>query len=478
MHSSCPASAAAGEALPPGGGQGGPKPTTDMRLLVALAIPMIVGQAMQVGLHAIDAVMVTRLGVDSLVAAAMGNNAAALFYFIGVGFGSTVPVLAARAFGAGDRSRLNLVLRHGLTVSLFYSVACVAVFVVLVNRILPLFGPAEFAEAARPYAVLLIVSLVPALLLQNLRGFAEAQNRPWLPLANIGVGVGLNVVLNLGFIYGKWGFPALGLTGAALGTLLARCGMLAHFVWVLRRERTIAPAPGAWRWVAPRRGFYGEYFRVAVPSAVIAIVLIGNMVVVTAMMGQLGAVALAANEITRQLALLAMTVPLGLSWAIAIRVGQAAGRAEPREFRSTVQASLATAGTAAAVTGAAIFFGRRELAQLFLGEGGGVRSEVLATAEQVLAVAAGSVVADAVVLGCLGVFRGMAAVRAPAAIYAAGLWCVALPLAYGFGHWRGGGAVGVWTGLVVGNLLTATTLAGILAWRLSTWRPNPRLNVA
>lgn len=447
-----------------------------MRLLLALAIPMIAGQAMQVGLHAIDAVMVTRLGVDSLVAAAMGNNAAALFYFIGVGFGSTVPVLAARAFGAGDQARLNLVLRHGLTVSLIYSVACVAVFSALVSRILPLFGPAEFAAAARPYAMLLIVSLVPALLLQNLRGFAEAQNRPWLPLVNIGVGVVLNVVLNLGFIYGRWGFPALGLTGAALGTLLARGGMLAHFVWVLRRERAITPAPGAWRWVAPGCGFYGEYFRVAIPSAVIAVVLIGNMVVVTAMMGRLGALALAANEITRQLVMLAMTAPMGLSWAIAIRVGQSAGRAEARAFRSTVLASLMTAGTVAAVTGAAIFFGRRELAQLFLGEGGGVRVEVLATAERVLGVAAWSMVADGVVLGCLGVFRGMAAVRAPAAIYAVGLWLVALPLAYGFGHWQGGGAVGVWTGLVVGNLLTAMTLTGMLARKLSSWKPTGRSN--
>lgn len=233
--------------------------------MAALAIPMVAGQAMQVGLHAIDAAMVARLGTEPLAQAAMGNSAAALFYFIGAGLGSTVPVLAARAFGTGDRRRLDLVLRHGLTVSTLYGVGCVVVFAALVSRILPWFGPAELAQAAQPYAVLLIGSLVPALVLQNLRGYAEAQNRPWLPLVNIGVGVVLNVVLNFGFIYGRWGFPAWGLTGAAVGTLLARCGMLAHFVWVLRRERELRPAAGAWRWVAPRDGFYGEYFRVGIP---------------------------------------------------------------------------------------------------------------------------------------------------------------------------------------------------------------------
>lgn len=434
--------------------------------MAALATPMVAGQAMQVGLHAIDAAMVARLGAGPLAQAAMGNSAAALFYFIGVGLGSTVPVLAARAFGAGDRGRLNLVLRHGLTVSTFYSVGCLVVFVALASRILPWFGPVEFAQAARPYAVLLIASLVPALVLQNLRGYTEAQNRPWLPLANIAVGVVLNVVLNFGFIYGRWGFPALGLTGAALGTLLARCGMLAHFVWVLRRERELTPAAGCWRWVAPRDGFYGEYFRVGVPSAMIAVVLIGNMVVVTGMMGRFGETALAANETVRQLVMLALTLPMGLSWAIAIRVGQTAGRSGMVGVRCAAKAGLGLSGATALAIGAGMFFGREELVAWFLGSRAVSSPAVHDLAEALLAIGAAGVAADGVVLGCIGIFRGLAAARAPATIYAAGLWCVGLPLAWWLSHGSGGGANGVWIGLLTGNLLAAGGLAGLLGWRL------------
>ncbi len=435
-------------------------------MMLALAIPMMAGQAMQVGLHAIDAAMVARLGVDALAQAAMGNGAAALFYFVGVGLGSTVPVLAARAFGAGDRGRLNLVLRHGLTVSTIYGLVCLAVFSVLAGRILPWFGPAELAQAAQPYAVLLIASLLPALVLQNLRGFAEAQNRPWLPLVNIGVGVVLNVTLNYGFIYGRWGFPELGVTGAALGTLLARCGMLAHFLWVLRREREIAPAPGAWRWVPPRGGFYGKYFRIGLPSALIAVVLIGNMVVVTGMMGGFGAAELAANEATRQLVMVALTLPMGLSWAIAIQVGQAAGRRDQVRVSNVAHAALRLSLAGAVLTGLTIFVGRARWMEIFLGSRAETPGEVVVMAEAMAAVAAAGVAADGVVFGVLGIFRGMAAAQAPAAIYATGLWLVGLPLGFLWGHVRGGGGLGVWSGLVVGNVLAAVALTGLLAWRL------------
>lgn len=437
--------------------------------MAALGLPMIAGQAVQLLMHTIDATMVARVGVEPLASAAVGNNAAAIFYFVGVGLGSTVPVLAARAFGAGDRARLNLVLRHGLTVSLLYGVGCVLVFAALAKHILPWFGPPEIAAAAEPYAVLLIMSLVPALVLQNLRGFAEAQNRPWLPFVNIAVGVVLNVVLNFGFIYGRWGFPELGLTGAALGTLLARCGMLAHFAWVLRREHAIAPTVGAWRPVPLREGFYGEYFRVAGPSALVAVVVIGNMMAVTALMGRLGAVALAANEIARQLSVLMMSPPMTLSWVIAIRVGQAAGQSDGAALRRIARAGLLAGAVSAVAIGVTVVGLRHELPRWFMGSTAGGRLDVVTLAAPILVVVAWSVLADSVVLACLGIFRGLAAARAPAAIYACGLWLVGLPLAYTFGIVRDGGGVGVWSGLVAGNSLAAVALALLLVRTLLRW---------
>src|SRR3982750_1352451 len=104
---------------------------------------MMLGQGAQLLMHVIDSVMVGNLGIRELAACAMGNAAAALIFFVGVAIGSTVPALAGGAFGAGDRSRMNLVLRHGLTVSFIYSVSCAVLFACASPWILPLFGPVE-----------------------------------------------------------------------------------------------------------------------------------------------------------------------------------------------------------------------------------------------------------------------------------------------------------------------------------------------
>ncbi len=70
---------------------------SEIRATVSLALPMILGQGAQMAMHVIDTAMVGRLGVQALAASAMGNNAAALFFFTGIALGTTVPVLAARA---------------------------------------------------------------------------------------------------------------------------------------------------------------------------------------------------------------------------------------------------------------------------------------------------------------------------------------------------------------------------------------------
>jgi multidrug resistance protein, MATE family len=436
---------------------------TEIRATFTLALPMILGQGTQMAMHAIDTAMVGRLGVDELAASAMGNNAAVLFFLTGIAIGTTVPILAARAFGAKDRGRMNLVLRHGLTVSFIYGVASVAIFWAVSPLMLPWFGSAELARAARPYAMLLIVSLVPALLLQNLRGFTEAQNRPWLPMGNILLGVALNVLFNYAFIYGHFGFPALGLPGAALGTLLARCLMLVHFIWVLQRHGELKPAASAWRPVPRDAAFYGDYLRLALPTAAMLIVWLGNGVVVAMLMGRLGPAALASHEIVRQLSSLLFTFSVAFQAAIAIRVAQAAGGNDPAALRRVAWSGVLALATAMSFAGIALFLARNEIPRWFIADAAEGSDVVIALATQILGVVTFGVIAEALNLACVGVFRGLANVRAAATVYLIGMWIVGLPLAYFLGFIRAGGGVDIWLGLVAANWATTLVLVVLLA---------------
>ncbi len=128
-------------------------------------------------------------------------------------------------------------LRHGMVLAMVTGVAGAAVMGVLGWQI-HWFGQApEVVAVVGPYYALIAVSLVPTLLFQCLRQFAEALGRPWVPMLLMLAGVGLNVVLNWIFIYGKLGVPALGLTGAGWATLIARvAGVVAIYVWLARAD--------------------------------------------------------------------------------------------------------------------------------------------------------------------------------------------------------------------------------------------------
>ncbi len=358
---------------------------------------------------------------------------------------------------------MNLVLRHGMTISFLYALTCIVVFGVASPYILPWFGSLELAAQARPYAILLIASLVPALLVQNLRGFTEAQNRPWLPLGNILLGVGLNVLLNYGLIYGNFGLPALGLPGAALGTLIARFAMLGHYIWLLRRHADLAPTPGAWRPVAWRGGLYGEYLRLALPSAAMIIVWIGSNVVVTVLMGRLGAVALAAHEIVRQLSSLMFTVSVAFQAAIAIRVAHAVGVNDLAAIRRVAWSSLGAVLGGGLIISGALLLVRSDVPRWFLGSSAEGGESVATAATQLLGVVAIGIIAEAVNLAYVGVFRGVALVRTPGVIYLLGTWIVGVPLAYLLGFTLAGDGVGIWQGIVVANTLTTLVLGALLA---------------
>jgi MATE family multidrug resistance protein len=427
---------------------------------------MILGQGTQVLMHVIDAAMIGRVGVRELAAAGLGNNAAAGCFFVGILLGSTVPVLAARAYGAGDRARMNLVLRHGLTLSFLYGVGAIALCAATAHVVLPWFGPPDVARMARPYALLLIASLLPALLVQNLRGFAEAQNRPWLPLGNIVLGVGLNVGLNYVLIYGRFGVPALGLPGAALGTLLARLAMLVHFAWLLRRQPGISPAPGAWRPLAWRAGLYPDYLRQALPAAGTGVVIIGSTVIVGVLMGRIGPTALAANEVARQISWLLLTAPFAFSYAIAIRVGHAAGANDPVGVRRVAGTSLLAVAGAMALAGLALALGRHVLPRWFVASASEGGETAIALIAQLLHILAWSLPAEGLMFAGIAIARGLGALAPAAGVYVAGFWVVGLPLGYTLAFAHGGGGGGLLTGIVIGNWLTATVLGGVVWWVL------------
>lgn len=368
-------------------------------------------------------------------------------------------VLVARAHGAGDTRLSGVWQRHarGLAWAAgLGSAGLMAAGLLVADR----FGqPPEVVAVMGPFYLLIALSLVPTLLFQVDRQFAEALGRPWEPLAIMLGCVGLNVVLNWVLIFGHFGFPALGLTGAGVATLIARVVSVVVLRWWLSRRASFSAVQAAARAARIERGRAKEMLALGLPMGAALFFEGGAFSAAAVMAGWLGTVQLAAHQIAITCAASAFMVPLGLSLGLSVRVGQAVGAGR----RETVRAMAA--GAAYVTLGTALV---SLLVFVLAGEavaGSFVKDDpaVVALAARVLVIVALFQFFDGLQVVFAGVLRGLADVKVPLVAAFVAYWVVALPAGYWFGVRGDGGLAAIWIGLAGG--LAAATLA--LGWRLA-----------
>lgn len=409
----------------------------ELRLTLALALPMIVGQVSQMLIGITDAAFIGRVGTVQLAAAAFSHGIFGMFYIVGLGLLLPVGVFTARDHGAGDHDGCAAWLRHGRLMAL---AAGGAVFLLLagLSTQLSRFGqPPEVVAIVRPFFLLNSLSLVPVFYFQVQRQYLDALGRPWVGTTVMLADVGLNALLNWVFIWGHLGAPALGLTGSGVATLIARTlAVTAIAVW-LRGETESAPG------VQWRR--FREMLHMGLPVAGCLLFESGAFAAAALMMGWLGATALAAHQIALSCAAFTFMFPLGLSMAASIRISKARGEGRPEVLRAIGFGALGL-GSLVMLTFATVF----ALAGGLLARGFTADPAVITLATQLLVIAAIFQLFDGGQVVSSGALRGLGDVKVPTVITFVAYWLVALPGGYGLAFHTPLGPLGVWAGLAAG----------------------------
>jgi multidrug resistance protein, MATE family len=433
----------------------------ESRATLLLAIPIIIGQLSQMLMGITDSVMIGRTGTVPLAASSFGGGVFGVFFIVGVGLLVPVSVFASRSRGAGRHDEAAEYLRHGLALALCAGLAGVGIIVFLSRHLGWFHQRPEVVAAVNPFFLLIGLSLVPVLAFLALRQFSEALGRPWMPMAVMLGGIVLNAFLNWVLIYGHLGMPSLGLTGSGTATLISRTlSSAVIFMWM----RLDPSMRAAWpkRWLAPISwSRMRTMLRVGLPTAGSLLFEGGAFATATVMMGWLGAVALAANQIALSCAALTFMFPLGLSIAVGIRIGAAVGAGHHSKVRP-IWAGAAGLSVAQAALVTLLFVAcGRTIASFFVGD-----TAVIATATRLLVVVGIFQIFDgAQVINSAGL-RCMTDVRIPAAITFVAYWVIAIPLAYVLGIRGGFGPPGIWTGIASG-LAAAAILLGARLIRLT-----------
>ena len=262
----------------------------------------------------------------------------------------------------------------------------------------------------------------------------------------------INLVADWALIFGHLGAPEMGVRGAALATTIVRWAMLfAMTAWMcLPRYRRYQLTPQL-----PSRTRVIQILRLGLPIGAQISVEIGVFNAVAVLIGWLGAVALGAHAITMSIASLAFMVPLGVSIAASIRVGQALGRGSPAAAAAAGRAALVVGTGFMVVTATTMALIPETLARLFTAD-----QAVIALAVGLIQVAAVFQIFDgAQVVGC-GCLRGTGDTRTPLLANLVAHWCVGLPLGYYLTFYTDFGARGLWAGLTVGLALVSVALMG------------------
>jgi len=433
----------------------------EARATLALALPIAAGQVSQMLMGITDSVMIGQVGKVPLAASAFANSLFGVVFIVGLGLLLPVSVLVARAHGARQPRECAEYLRHGVALALGVGLVEVAAMVALSTQLHRFGQPAEVVAAVNPFFVLIGVSLVPVYFFQALKQFSEALGRPWAPMAILLAAVVLNAFLNWVLIYGHLGAPALGLTGSGIATLSARCAAAVGLWWWLHAQAEMrAELPARWRGalaVARLR----EMLNIGVPAAVQLLFEAGAFSAAALMMGWLGTVPLAAHQVALSCAAFTFMFPLGLATAASMRVSRAVGEGRGTALRAIGFGAL---GMGVAVMG--VFATMFVLAGRLIASGFTPEAEVVALAAQLLVVAGVFQMFDGAQVIGAAALRGLTDVRVPTVITFVAYWLVALPAGYLLAFRTPLGPVGVWAGLAAG-LACAAVLLGARFARLT-----------
>jgi len=426
-----------------------------------LAAPVMLGMLGHTFVSFIDNIMVGQLGTAELAAVSLGNSFMFVAMSIGIGFSTAITPLTAEADAENDFKKGKSAFKHGLFlcivlgVSLFLLVFFAKPFMYLMKQ------PVEVVELAIPYLDLVAFSLIPLVIFQAFKQFSDGLSMTRYPmyatiLANV-----VNVILNYLLIFGKFGFPELGIVGAAYGTLVSRIIMVIFLWWILKgKEKSKAYVTNIKLFVLDKL-MLKKIMNLGMPSAMQMLFEVAIFTAAIWLSGLLGKNPQAANQIALNLSSMTFMIAMGLSVASMIRVGNQKGLNAYYELRR-IAFSIFLLGTVFATCFAIMFFTlHNHLPKIYVDYSDVTNladnKEVVRIASKLLIAAAIFQISDSIQVIVLGALRGLQDVKIPTIITFISYWIIGFPISYFLGKADVYGSFGIWLGLLAG-LTTAAIL--------------------
>jgi len=425
--------------------------TSEFKKNLQLAYPVMLGQLGHVFVGFADNIMVGELGAAPLAAVSLANSLVFIAFSIGIGFTLAITPLVAEADGEKNFKSGNSYFQHGILMSFVLGLILCALLFLLKPFMSMMHQPKEVVVYALPYFDIIAYSMVPLLVFQSYKQFADGLSQTKYAMRAAVVANIINIGLNYILIYGKLGFPRLELVGAGIGTLISRLIMLGFIVYMVHNKKVFRPFVSSLRFSNIEKKVLKKVFHLGYPSAMQMLFEIGLFSTAILLAGMIGTYEQAANQIALNLATITFMIAIGLGVTATVRVGNQKGLKRYKDLKRIALSVFLLMFLINVVFASGFILFRDLLPYAYIDN-----FEVIKIASSLLIVAGLFQVSDGAQVVLLGALRGLQDVKVPMFYTFVAYWLIGFPICYYLGLHTNMKTVGVWIGLLVS--LTASAI--------------------
>ncbi len=419
--------------------------------ILKIGLPIMLGQACVIILAFADNIMIGWHSVDELAASSFVNNILNLLIMTELGFAAGMTPIIGSHNGRGDVASVGLTLRNGLVVNGLIGLASV-VLLAVVYALLGHFGQEpELLPLIRPYFVIVGISTLFSLGFNTLKQFTDGICRPVVSMVFLLLGNVVNIFGNWVLIYGKLGFPEMGLVGAGISTLFSRILIFAAFLLYILFSKSLRQYARAIKEAVLSLAEMKSIFTVGYPVAIQMALETSSFTFAAVMAGWLGVIELAAHQVVITISQLFFLMMQGLSFALSILVSNACGRGDYKGVREYAGKGYGMIVCISATLSVLLYVFRYQAAGVFTDS-----PEVSAMAVSLFFVLFAYQFGDGLQLCFANVLRGLQDVKPIMKVAFVSYYIIAIPVAYLLGFKTSLGLLGIWLGFPVG-----LTIAGV-----------------
>lgn len=427
--------------------------TKELGHLLILGVPLVIAQLLQVSYGFVAIVMMGRVGTLELAAIGLGTSLWVMVFLATLGVLIVVSPVVARGFGAGQSAEIRNTFQQGLWLSSLVAL-CSWWIMRQIGGVMSLMSvEASIIPLVESYLQITSWGMPSVCLYFVCRFLCEGTGnaRPMMLIQFLVLPI--NIVLSWILIFGKLGFPALAVNGAALASTIClwlTAGLLLVYVATAGRYHHLKLLREFSR---PSLIEIGKLARLGLPVAGLLILEAGFFNAIALMMGSLGQTALAAHNVVMNYVTLIFMIPVGLANALMVRVGQAMGESGVAEARFRGLVGIGVASGAMVVSALVIVMFPQAIIGLYTAD-----PSVAATAAVLLVCAALFQLSDGIQITSAGALRGLQDTNVPMFISGGAYWLVGVPASWWLGMYLERGPLGLWLGLILGLIVSATLL--------------------